>query len=189
MAKKTSAAKLMQQEQQFNAAMGERIDIDDAQAASKEAAEKKAAEAANSLKLSDKLVESAKRMGEIVGQLSIAKTGANDVMIEAARLLFDPELRMEGYIGVTNPKVENFVQYIMGSAWHAVYPGREMQLSKDQVMNNYAGQLRRIAKGITLEGYLYEIDAKGEKYRVSCERTLRNLMPNVVRIHNHHPIS
>lgn len=146
--------------------------IEQAQAASKEAA----AEAANSLKLSDKLVESAKRMGEIVGQLSVAKTGANDVMIEAAQLLFEPELRMEGYIGVTNPKVENFVQYIMGSAWHAAYPGREMKLSKDQVMNNYAGQLRRIAKGITLEGYLYEIDAKGEKYRVNCERTLRNLI-------------
>ena len=176
MAKKTAAAKLMQQEQQFNAAMGEHIDIDDAQAASKEAAEKKAAEAANSLKLSDKIVDLAKKIGVAIGHESSSKLESQELCLTAAQLLFESELRMEGYIGLTNPKVENFVSYIMAEAWITAHPGTEMKISKDQVLNNKAGNLRRIARALTLEGFLYETDAKGEKYRVSVESTLKNLV-------------
>ena len=84
MAKKTAAAKLMQQEQQFTSAMGEHIDIDDAQAASKEAAEKKAEEAKATLKLSDKIVDLAKKIGVAIGHESSSKLEPQELCLTAA---------------------------------------------------------------------------------------------------------
>ena len=80
--------------------------IEQAQQASAAGAAEKAAAAKAGLKLSDKIVDLAKKIGVAIGHESSSKLESQELCLTAAQLLFDSELRMEGYIGLTNPKVE-----------------------------------------------------------------------------------
>lgn len=145
-----------------------------AQAASKakaEAEEKANAEkaAAGSIKLSDELKARADELGHAIGAYAKEKDNAAEAYRKAAIELFS--LTMEGYVGKVNPRSENFISYLALQAWTVKYPGMEFRPSQDQVMQNTLVGLRRIAKALSLEGFLMR-----DGQRVAVRDTLSRLL-------------
>lgn len=146
-----------------NATLAEKA-VKQAQEVSKEDAEKQAV----SIRLSDELRGKARELGAIIGTYAREAGNERSAKIEAALTLFD--LTMEGYIGKVNPRAENFISTLSLEAWAIAHPGTEYKPSQDQVVQNALTQLRRIAKAISLDGYVhrdgFKIPVKTELLRI-----------------------